>query len=116
MAKREPMPSYVSLVASEFVEVQAQSDETAAALRRLGFVQSGRGRRRGKMQIAMPAPDHEEKAELFNALISLGVAFSAGKDWCPIAVAMHYRNQGLLEGPLRKIGWSGPRHWQVTEV
>lgn len=116
MAKREPMPSYVSLVASEFVEVQVQCDETAAALRRLGFVHSGRGRRRGKMQIAMPAPNHEEKAELFKTLISLGVAFSAGKDWCPIDVAMHYRDQGLLEGPLCKIGWFSPRHWHVTEV
>ena len=88
----------------------------AAALRGLGFVLAGRGRLRGTMKRVPPPTSHEQRARLLAKLRDMGLAFSAGKDWSPIEVARHYREQGLLDGPLRKVYWLGPNDWQVEEV
>ena len=111
---RKRLPSYVSWIGADYVEVEARTNADAEKLKGLGFALSGRGRQRGTMQ--KKASGEAEKARALQALAELGLPFSAGRDWCPIAVAEELRDRGLLKGPLKMIGWSAPGQWQVKQV
>ena len=111
---RKRLPSYVSWIGADYVEVDARTNADAEKLRQLGFVLAGRGRKRGTMQKGVRG--EAEIARALQSLADVGLPFSAGRDWCPIAVAKELRDRGLLAGPLKMIGWSGPGQWQVKEV
>ncbi|MDY7010864.1 MAG: hypothetical protein SVV80_08960 [Planctomycetota bacterium] len=111
---RKRLPSYVSWIGADYVEVEARTNADAEKFKHLGFVFAGRGRQRGTMQ--KEASGEAEKARTLQMLADLGLPFSAGRDWCPIAVAEELRDRGLLKGPLKMIGWFGPGQWQVKEV
>ena len=49
----------------------------------------------------------EEMATLAGALRALGIAFSAGREWCPSEVVQGLRDRGLLEGEFTEIFWTG---------
>ena len=49
----------------------------------------------------------EEMGRLAMALRDLGVAFSAGRDWCPSAVVAQLRDDGLARGDFIEIAWTG---------
>lgn len=59
--------------------------------------------------------DDAAKARMFSALRDLGVAFSAGREWCPADVFAWLRTRGLLEGEYLRIAWSGPQQFQLTQ-
>jgi hypothetical protein len=113
------MPSYVDHVSDEIV-VQTQSDESAEQLEELGFRFIGRGKRRGAMYQRVikkdEAHDHDKVAAALQKLVDLGLAFSSGKELCPIEVATHYREQGKLQGKLQNIYWTGPGKWHLREL
>ena len=119
MVKTRTMPSYVDYVRDE-IAVQTQSDEVAQELRKLGFSYIGRGKRRGAMWRRVIRKDephsHEKVAAALQPLVDLGLAFSSGREWCPIEVAEDYRQRGLLKGKLKNIYWTGPGKWHVREL
>ncbi len=113
------MPSYVDHVSGEIV-VQTRSGESAEQLEELGFRFIGRGKRRGAMYQRVIKKDeahsHEKVAAALQKLVDLGLAFSSGRNWCPIEVATHYREQGMLQGTLRNIYWTAPGKWHLREL
>ncbi len=60
--------------------------------------------------------DDAAKARMFVALRDLGVAFSAGREWCPAEVFAWLRERGLLEGAYLRIAWTGPQQFQLTRA
>jgi len=116
---REAIPSYVDYVRDE-IAVQTHSDEIAGKLREMGFSYIGRGKRRGAMSRRVirkdEEHDHQKVAAALQPLIDLGLAFSSGRNWCPLEVATHYRDKGMLKGKLRNIYWTGPGKWHLREV
>lgn len=112
VAKR--LPSYVRWIGADRVEVEARTNDMANRLREMGFSMVGQGKRRGLMEKRISGEG--EMVELLRALLTIGLPFSGGKDWCPIAVAEDLRDRGLLQGPLAMIGWSGPGNWEVRDV
>jgi len=111
---RKRLPSYVSWIGADYVEVEGRTNADAEKLKHQGFILAGPGRHRGTTE--KKASGEAEKARALQSLADLGLPFSAGRDWWPIAVAEELRDRGLLKGPLKMIGWSGPGQWQVKEV
>ena len=62
---------------------------------------------------ARQVADDEEKAQVLTTLRDLGVCFSAGREWNPTEVFEWLRDQGLVSGPYRRIGWRGPGDFEV---
>ena len=111
---RRGPPSYVSAIGPDYVEIKARTNADAEELKQLGFALAGRGRQRGTMRKKISG--ETEKAQVLQALADLGLPFSGGRNWCPIAVAEELRDRGLLRGALEMIGWSGPGQWQMKQV
>ncbi len=113
------IPSYVDYVRDE-IAVQTHSDDVAGKLREMGFNYIGRGKQRGAMSRRVIKKDephsHEKVAAALQPLVDLGLAFSSGKERCPIEVAAHYREKGMLKGKLRNIYWTGPNRWHVRDL
>ena len=116
---RKDIPSYVDYVRDE-IAVQTHSEEVAAKLREMGFSFIGRGKQHGAMsrRVIRKNEDHshEKVAAALQPLVDLGLAFSSGRNWCPLEVATHYRNEGMLSGTIRSICWTGPNRWHVRDT
>jgi hypothetical protein len=57
----------------------------------------------------------ELKAKLLANLRDHGVCFSVGPDWSPSEVFEYLRDQGWLKGNYRRVAWSGPGQFTITE-
>ena len=64
----------------------------------------------------MVVRDDAAKAKAFHALRDLGLAFVAGREWCPAEVFGHLRDKGLLSGPFLRIAWTQPGSCRVEEA
>jgi hypothetical protein len=51
---------------------------------------------------------------VFDELRSLGVAFSAGKEWCPSEVFEYLRDEQLLSGKYLRVAWTQPGQYRLT--
>ena len=82
-------------------------------LRRLGF------RRLPFAQTATFASrralSFEEMGRMAMALRDLGIAFSAGRNWCPSAVVAQLRDDGLAQGEFTEIAWTG-EGWLLRKI
>lgn len=102
-----PVHAYVQRADNSIVQVMLLNERARASLQALGFRGAGPGLQR-------EVHDDADKARLFAALRALGIAFSAGREWCPADVFGWLRERGLLEGPFLRIAWQAPAQFQVT--
>jgi hypothetical protein len=107
-AHQSPLPSYVSLVLGFEVTLE-NGAPLKTELAELGF-KSFLGDMRAKVE------SWEELAALFLRLNALGVAFSAGKEWCPSEVVEELKDRGLLQGDFTQIYWTGPGDWHLRKI
>ncbi|OAX57024.1 hypothetical protein [Xanthomonas graminis] len=107
---REPA-AYVEKADAAAIRVRAMRDEHDAALRSIGFAGTGEAG-----VYAMVVRDDAEKAKAFHALRELGLAFAAGREWCPAEVFGYLRDKGLLSGPFLRIAWTQPGRYRLQEA
>ncbi|MDQ1093912.1 hypothetical protein QE400_003325 [Xanthomonas sacchari] len=100
--------AYVQQADGDVVRIQVLDDSVRPALERLGFSDCGGGRSQ------LCAVDATAKAAVFEQLRVIGVAFSAGKEWCPAEVFEFLRDQGLLRGRYIRIAWSAPAAYRLS--
>jgi hypothetical protein len=103
--------AYVEQADAAAIRVRAMRNEHDTALRALGFARTGEAG-----VSAMVVRDDAEKAEAFHALRELGLAFAAGREWCPAEVFGYLRDKGLLSGPFLRIAWTQPGRYRVDEA
>lgn len=101
-------PAYVQRADGNVITVVLLDGTAHAALQALGF--SG-----AAPDLHIEVSDEAAKAQLFAALRDLGVAFAAGREWCPAEVFDWLRERGLLSGRCQRIAWSGPQKFHVTQ-
>ncbi|MDT9583340.1 hypothetical protein RS982_18790 [Stenotrophomonas indicatrix] len=101
--------AYVRQADGNCIKVMLLNDRPRAALKALGF-SAGEGD-----TLTLPATDDAAKAAVFTRLRDLGVAFSAGREWCPADVFEHLRDRGLLAGPYLRLGWHTPQQLTVAQ-
>ncbi|HFK2920582.1 TPA: hypothetical protein ACGY72_001751 [Stenotrophomonas maltophilia] len=100
--------AYVQQADGNTVQVVLVDTTAQPALRALGFA--------GVPPVLhAPVANDAAKARMFAALRDLGVAFSAGREWCPAEVFGWLRECGLLEGPCLRIAWTGRQQFQLTQ-
>ena len=58
----------------------------------------------------------DEKAQLFAGLRDLEVSFSDGKEWCPSEVFEYLRDASLIAGTFKRISWTSPGNYHLTEM
>lgn len=60
--------------------------------------------------------DDKQKAKVFDELRSLGVAFSAGKEWCPSEIFEYLRDEQLLSGKYLRVAWTQPGQYVLVNA
>ncbi|WP_369978595.1 hypothetical protein [Xanthomonas bundabergensis] len=91
--------------------VRTLRGEHEMAVRALGFACTGQ-----VGVYSMAVRDDAEKAKAFHALRDLGLAFAAGREWCPADVFAYLRDKGLLSGPFLRIAWTGPGRYRLEDA
>lgn len=100
--------AYVRQADGNCIKVMLLNDRPRAPLQALGF-SAGEGG-----TFTLPVSDDAAKAAVFIRLRDLGVAFSAGREWCPADVFEHLRDSGLLQGAYLRVAWRTPQQFTVT--
>ncbi|HBP5558545.1 TPA: hypothetical protein L6B75_09790 [Pseudomonas aeruginosa] len=100
--------AYVKKADGDIIRVELLDNSIRASLQSLGFSDIGGG------QLELLTADDVAKAAIFDRLRTIGVAFSAGKEWCPAEVFEFLRDQGLLTGPYTRIAWSAPAQYRLS--
>jgi hypothetical protein len=100
--------AYVRQADGNCIKVMLLNDRPRGPLQALGF-SAGEGG-----TFTLPVSDDAAKAAVFIRLRDLGVAFSAGREWCPADVFEHLRDSGLLQGPYSRVAWRTPQQFTVT--
>lgn len=100
--------AYVRQADGNCIEVMLLNDRPRATLQALGFTSHEED------TLTLPVADDAAKATVFIRLRDLGVAFSAGREWCPAEVFEHLRDSGLLDGPYLRVAWRIPQQFTVT--
>lgn len=101
--------AYVTKADGKIVRVKAVSNSVDDKVLNLGFIFDA-----DFFEYKIQISSNEQKAELFNELRNIGVAFSSGKEWCPSEVFEYLRDSGLLNGSFIKISWKEPGNYYVT--
>ncbi|MBA0100612.1 hypothetical protein WH218_16350 [Stenotrophomonas indicatrix] len=100
--------AYVRQADGNCIKVMLFNGRSRASLQSLGFTAGDEN------TLTLPVPDDAAKAAVFLRLRDLGVAFSAGREWCPADVFERLRDRGALEGPYLRVAWRTPRQFTVT--
>lgn len=101
--------AYVRQADGNCIRVTLLNGRSRASLQALGF-SAGEAD-----TLTLPVPDDAAKAAAFIRLRDLGVAFSAGREWCPADVFEHLRDRDLLTGPYLRLAWHTPQQFTVTQ-
>lgn len=107
--KNEVINGYVRIADDDDVVVYSMDDSLSNELKSLGFKEISLD------EYSMHVNDDDEKAKIFSRLQELEVCFSAGREWCPSEVFEYLRDAGLVNGLYRRISWSSPNEYNVTE-
>jgi len=100
--------AYVRQADGNCIKVMLFNGRSRASLQSLGFTAGDEN------TLTLPVPDDAAKAAVFLRLRDLGVAFSAGREWCPADVFEHLRDRGALEGPYLRVAWRTLQQFTVT--
>ncbi|MCY7264248.1 hypothetical protein [Pseudomonas protegens] len=107
----QELQAYVEKADADTVRVRVMDASLDAALVALGFgatIEPG--------VYALDVADDVRKAQLFDALRTLGVAFADGKEWCPAEVFEYLRDMNLLSGTFTRVSWREPGRYHLVEV
>jgi len=102
--------AYVTQADGDYVRVKVLDTSIETALINFGFSSSTRSD-----EYDMPCSDNSTKATIFAQLRQLEVCFCAGREWCPAEVFLYLKDIGLLSGGFKRIAWSRPDHYRVTD-
>ena len=105
----ETVKAFVTKADGKVVRVKAIDSSIVGELSGLGFTFDS-----DFSEYTIKILDNSEKAELFDKLRTLDVAFSSGKEWCPSEVFEYLRENGLICADFKKISWKGPGDYHLT--
>ena len=94
------------------VLVRLLDDAFLEQLLTLGFSSVGDARLN---TFSKSVPEQNAKVKVLVDLRDYGVCFSGGAAWSPSEVFEYLRDQGLLIGSYRRVEWSGPGRFTITE-
>ena len=100
--------AYVRQADGNCIRVMLLNGRPRTSLQALGFTAGEAD------TLTLPVADDAAKAAVFIRLRDLGVAFSAGREWCPADVFEHFRDGGLLQGTYLRVAWRTPQQFTVT--
>ena len=103
------LKAYVEKADGDVIRVQIIDNALDSPLRAIGFSDAPE-----KDIYVLQVADNTQKAKVFDALRSLGVAFSAGKEWCPSEVFEYLRDEQLLSGKYLRVAWTQPGQYLLT--
>ena len=106
----QELKAYVEKADTDTVRVRIIDSTLDSALAALGFSAVEPG------VYTLDVADDRHKAQLFDALRTLGVAFADGKEWCPAEVVEYLRDMKLLSGKFTRISWREPGHYHLAQV
>ncbi|QJI31813.1 hypothetical protein HKK55_24950 [Pseudomonas sp. ADAK18] len=108
----EALKAYVEKADGDSVRVRVIDHTLDSALRAIGFSQTAESD-----VYVMDVLDDKQKAQVFDALRSLEVAFSAGKEWCPAEVFEYLRDDlGFLSGGFLRVAWTAPGQYRIDHA
>lgn len=102
--------AYVIQADGDYVRVKVRDACVEPALINLGFSSTAQ-----VDEYELSCSDNTAKAHIFVQLRQLDVCFSAGREWCPAEVFLYLREIGLLNGGFKRIAWTRPDHYRVTD-
>ena len=105
------LKAYVATADGDVIRVQVIDKALDSPLRAIGFSTAAQ-----KDIYVLQVADNKQKAKVFDELRSLGVAFSAGKEWCPSEVFEYLRDEQLLSGKYLRVAWTQPGHLIVERA
>jgi hypothetical protein len=103
------LKGYVEKADDDSVRVRIMDHALDSSLRSIGFSNAAK-----KDVYVLQVADNKQKANVFDELRSLGVAFSAGKEWCPSEVFEYLRDEQLLSGNYLRVAWTQPGQYRLT--
>lgn len=103
------LKAYVEKADGDVIRVQVMDNTLDSPLRAIGFSNAAE-----KDIYVLHVADNTQKAKVFDELRSLGVAFSAGKEWCPSEVFEYLRDEQLLSGTYLRVAWTQPGQYLLT--
>ena len=101
--------AYVDKADLQIVRVQVLDACIIGELEHLGFTAENTS-----TEYVITVSDDTAKAGIFSRLLQLGVAFSAGREWCPAEVFEYLRDLGLLSGRYQRIAWTSPSKYRIS--
>jgi hypothetical protein len=107
----EALRAYVEKADADSIRVRIIDRTLDSALRAIGF-----SKRAENDVYFLDVPDGTQKAKVLDALRLLGVAFSAGKEWCPSEVFEYFRDMGLLSGKYLRVSWTQPGQYLLADA
>ncbi|WLG95933.1 hypothetical protein [Pseudomonas sp. FP198] len=105
------LKGYVERADGDSVSVRLIDNGLDSSLRAIGFSNAAE-----KDIYVLRVADNTQKAKVFDELRSLGVAFSAGKEWCPSEVFEYLRDEQLLSGKYLRVAWTQPGQYLLTNA
>lgn len=101
--------AFVTKADGKVIRVKVLDDSIIEALSDLGFKYNAEF-----SEYLVQINENSEKANFFDNLRLLEVAFSSGKEWCPSEIFEYLRELGLIRGTYKKISWYKPENYNVT--
>lgn len=106
------MKAFVAEASASCIVVVILDDTISEKLASFGFTPNEEA---GLNSVSVNISSVNEKAMVFARLRDCGVCFAAGPDWSPSEVFEFLRSEGLLIGKYRRVAWSGPGRFMITE-
>jgi hypothetical protein len=103
------LKAYVEKADGDLIRVRVVDSALDSPLRSMGFSNATE-----KDVYVLQVAGNKQKADVFDGLRSLGVAFSAGKEWCPSEVFEYLRDEQLLSGKYLRVSWTQPGQYLLT--
>jgi len=104
----EKLKAYVTSAHSDYIRIRIFDDVIKEFIEKRGYCYVGENTWEKDM-------NEEEKIAEMAYLRDIGIPFSAGPGWPPADVFEYLIEQGKLNWPYKKIGWSGPGKYTITE-
>ncbi|WP_367880636.1 hypothetical protein [Pseudomonas sp. CVAP len=105
------LKAFVEKADGDLIRVRIIDNALDSPLRAIGFLHATE-----KDIYVLNVADDKQKAKVFDELRSLGVAFSAGKEWCPSEVFEYLRDEQLLSGQFLRVAWTQPGQYLLTNA
>lgn len=103
------LKAYVERADGASIRVRIMDNTLDSSLSALGFSNATE-----QATYLLHVADDKLKARVFDELRSLGVAFAAGKEWCPSEVFEYLRDEQLLSGKYLRVAWTQPGQYRLT--